>query len=192
MTEKGLRLTSENKIKMFNKYADHYNFPRNEADICNVDPAHGFPHCVQLYSTNVFYRRLGINSFFSNPSECVMEEIRNFRFNDTFKFLVLLLLLLSQNRLDRNFFESMIGNPTDAQLPILQFLGISSSRATVSEIYKAINALKNTYLLQTSDGSYCFTHESLQENVASEFIFQHPTLAIEIVEFKYIVEYVNG
>ena len=190
MTEKGLQLSSENKVEMFNKYADHYKFPRNEEDIGKVDPPHGFPHCVELYSKNAVLRRNGIKSFFSNPSECVRNELRNFRFNDRFKFLVLLLLLLSNNRLEANFFESMINKPTEAERRILQFLGVSSTKDT-PEIYKAINALKNTYLIQASDGSYCFTHESLKENVASEFISLHPSLAIDIVDFKYIVEYIN-
>ena len=99
----------------------------------------------------MFYRIIGIKSFFfCNPSECVRKEIRNISFNDTFKFLVLLLLLRSKNRQDHNFFELIVGNPTDTQLPILQFLDISSSRATVSEVYKAINALK--YVFVTSLG----------------------------------------
>ena len=85
----------------------------------------------------------------------------------------------------------MIENPTEAKWRILKFLGVSSTKDT-SEIYRAINALKHTYLIQASDGSYCFTHESLKENVASEFIFQHTSLAIEIADFKYIVEYING
>lgn len=177
-------------MKIFSRFAVEYNVQGDFRDVAMVDPPHGFPHCVELFCKNAFLRQSGIKAFFRNPVECVRHEIRNFIQYDPYKFVVLLLLLLNNNQLDGYFFENLVDSPTQEQEQILTIAGISSKKSSPM-IFKALNSLKIIYLKQNPDGAYCFTHESLIENVALEFISLRPYRAFQLIDFKYILTFTN-
>ena len=192
MTDKANQLSEEEKLTIFNKYADKHNIKVDEASIPKIrqfDPPHGFPHCVELFCTNAFLRKSGF-SFFKNPTECVQKEIYNLKNNHPFKFFILLLMLLDKTRVNERYIEQMINNPSDDENRLFRTTGINRDTA-YPHIVKAAEALKDTYLKQDIDKSYTFTHESLKENVALVYTAVNPTHAVEILSLQQIISYAN-
>ena len=106
MTNGEYRLSSNEKSAILHKFAARYDISVDEGllkTIKNVDPPHGFPHCVEMFFTNVFLRESGVR-FFQNPEEFVKKELHNFKDNDPLKFLVLLLVLYNRNRVHPSYF----------------------------------------------------------------------------------------
>ena len=191
MTEEHFRLTGDEKVAMFKKFAEAY-LKETCPILCNiryVDPPHGFPHCVELYCTNAFLRKDGI-AFFRNPVQFVKREICNFKENDRVKFLVLLLVLHKGEGLCWDAFDRLTENTTDDDKKFFQTAGVSVETA-IPDIQRALNGLTNTYLKQNEDGSYSFSHHSLRETVAFVYISANPSHAIRALEFKHIVAYTN-
>ena len=170
MTDKEYKLSSDEKSDILRKYANRFTIKIDETmvnQIKVIDSPHGFPHCVEQFCKNVFLRKRGI-SYFDNPEELLQKELRNIRDNDSMKFLVLLLVLLKENRLHQGHFVEMIDHPDEEEQKLFKFTGISLSTAYAG-IMKAVDALTNTYLKQTTDGYYTFTHESLSQNVSKVY-----------------------
>ena len=126
-----------------------------------------------MFCTNAFLRDSGI-SFFENPEEFVQKEFKD---NDPLKFLVLLLVLCKQNRIHERYFGKMIEHSDEEVEILFKFTGVPLSTSYVSMI-KAVNALSNTYLIQTANAYYRFTLESLRENVSNAYINLNPFHAI--------------
>ena len=192
MTEDVFRLSNEEKMKIFKKYVDEYNLDEyKDLKIGDVDPPHGFPHCVEMFCTNVFFRNNYGLLFFENPVSCVQKELTNFKDNDHIKYLVLVLVLFHNNRLDNEYFQNLLNNASADEQTIFKATGVSSDTC-YPDLIKARQALTNTYLKIGADGSYCFTHESMMENVAFIYISTGPTHALETLDFKYILAYINS
>ena len=193
MTDNEYELTADEKESILVKYAIRYNIKleaERVSQIKDVRPPHGFPHCVEMFCTNVFYREIIGVKFFSNPEKAVQKEINNFKDNDPMKFLVLLLVLYYKNRLGKRDIGEMIVN-SDADIQkLFSFLGIDQSTA-YSGILKAANALTNTYLALTKDGYYAFTHESLAENVSKVYMELNPGHATQILSLQEILKQMN-
>ena len=91
--------------------------------IKTVDSPHGFSHCAEMFCTNAFLRDSGI-SFFENPEEFVQKEFKD---NDPLKFLVLLLVLYKQNRIQERYFGKMIEHSDEEVEILFKFTGIPLS-----------------------------------------------------------------
>ena len=192
MTDNEYQLSGDEKVAILVKYANRYNVKLG-AEILNqingVQSPHGFPHCVEMFCTNTFYRKIGIK-FFSNPEKAVQKEINNFKDNDPVKFLVLLLVRYHKNRFEkRQIKEMIVSSDADVQ-KLFSFLSIAQSTA-YSSLMKAIKALTNTYLALTKDGYYTFTHESLAENVSKVYMEHNCVHATQILSFQEILKHVN-
>ena len=192
MTDEEFRLSSNEKSAILRKFVDTYDVNVDEEMlemIKDVDPPHGFPHCVEMFFTNVFLRESGV-SFFQNPEEFVKQELNNFKDNDPLKFLVLLLVLYKQNRVHPSYFGKVQGNADKEVVELFKSTGIPQSTA-YSHMLKAVDSLTNTYLTQGSDGYYSFTHESLKENVSEVYISLSPLHATELLNLQQIITYMN-
>ena len=192
MTEKDFKLSNSEKVDIFKKYATRYEIGLNEetlTQIETIDSPHGFPHCVEMFCTNAFLRESGIK-FFENPEEFVQKELHNFKDNDSLKFLVLLLVLYKRNRIHLRHFGEMVEHSDEEAEKLFKFTGIPLSTSYASMI-KAVNALTNTYLTQTGDGYYTFTHESLKENVSRVYISLNSVHATKLLDFQQILTHVS-
>ena len=192
MTDKEYELSCKEKSDTLKKYATRFAIKLEKTmtdQIKEIETPHGFPHCVEMFCTNAFLRKNGV-SFFVNPEAAVQKELCNFKDNDPMKFLVLLLVLYKQNRIYQRHFEEMIERPNEEVENLFKFTGIVLSTAYTS-IMKAVKALTNTYLTQTMDGYYTFTHDSLKENVSKIYIDLNPVHATKILSFPEILTHVN-
>ena len=77
-----------------------------------------------------------------------------------------------------------------AVVELFKSTGIPQSTA-YSNLLKAVDALTNTYLAQSSDGYYSFTHESLKEHVSEVYISLNPSHATELLNLQQIITYMN-
>ena len=190
MTDDANELSDDEKLAIFSKFADEYTVELDAASLKKIPrlcPPHGFPHCVELFCTNAFFRQNGL-SFFDNPSECVQKEIHNFKDNDRLKFLVLVLMVLKKSKIPSGYFGTLIENIQDDEIRLFKTIGVSLDTGNLG-ILKAVEALTNTYLKRDGDGSFVFTHESLKENVAVVYISVNPAHAAELLSFQQIVSY---
>lgn len=189
LSSKMHRLTGKEKLAFFNAYyADEKDrkAAANDDEIKALDPPHGFPHCVEMFHTNVHLRNKGM-SFFKNPSKYVRTEMYNFKDVDHVKFLVLLITLLSENQLKDEALDQWLYDNTDTQRKIIKALGIPSDK--LADIRKDLTLLEGTYIERGPDDNYRFTHESLMENVAYVFASADHSLAMEILDLKYIITF---
>ena len=192
MTDNEYQLSGDEKVGILVKYANRYNINLGAeivSQIKEVQSPHGFPHCVEMFCTNVFYRKIGVK-FFSNPEKVVQKEINNFKDNDPMKFLVLLLVMYHKNRFEKRHIGEMIANSDEDVQKLFSFLSIVQSTA-YSGLMKAAKALTNTYLALTKDGYYTFTHESLAENVSKVYMELNSVHATHILSFQEILKQVN-
>ena len=183
MTDEVYRLSLEEKMKIFERFAVKYDvqYKCSKDEMMHTDPPHGFPHCVEMFCTNAFLQRFGL-LFFKNPVACIQNEMYNFKEHDRTKFLALLLVLLNGNHLTTDYFDDISGD----QRKLFQSTGVSLD-TSVPDLKKALEALENTYLKQLPDHYYCFAHESLMENMASILTYEHWHLAVELLDFKYLL-----
>ena len=192
MTEEQFKLKGDEKVAIFTKFAEAHTIETDQlllSDIRDVDPPHGFPHCVELYCTNTFLRKEGI-AFFENPVQYVQREICNFKDNDRVKFLVLLLVLHKGENLGTDLLDRLTENTTDDDKKFFQTAGVSLETA-IPDIHRALTGLTNTYLKRNQDGSYSFSHHSLKETVAFIYISANPSHAIRALEFQHIVAFTS-
>ena len=190
MTEEHFKLTGDEKVAILNKFVEDNKIETTQLllrDIYYVDPPHGFPHCVELYCTNIFLRNEGI-AFFKNPVQYVQREICNFKDNDRVKFLVLLLVLHNGEKLGPDTLDRLTEHTTDDDKKLFRTAGVSVETA-IPDIQRALTGLTNTYLKQNQDGSYSFSHNSLRENVAFIYISTNPLHAIKALEFHHIAAF---
>ena len=192
MTDEKYKLSGDEKVKIFKNFEKGFKIKVEKElvkTIKEIDPTHGFPHCVKMFCTNSFLREKGIQ-FFENPEEFVQQELHNFKDNDPMKFLVLLLVLYKQNHLDLSNLEETIEHPDEDVVKFFKFTGIPLSTAGTS-IINAVKAVTNTYLKQSKDGYYTFTHASLKENVSMVYISLNSLHATKILDLQQILTYVN-
>ena len=192
MTDNEYQLSSNEKLSILLKYAYRYNIKLGDEtvrQIKDVQSPHGFPHCVEMFCTNSFHRKIGAK-FFSNPEKAVQKEVNNFKDNDPMKFLVLLLVMYHKNRFEKRHIGEMIASSDEHVKKLFSFLSIVQSTA-YSGLMKAAKALTNTYLALTKDGYYTFTHESLAENVSKVYMELNPFHATQILSFQEILKHVN-
>ena len=189
MTDEQFKLSGKEKVAIFKTFANTYTIEPETvlSTICNVEPPHGFPHCVELYCSNTFLRQQGI-AFFENPVQYVQREISNFRDNDRVKFLVLLLVLYKDEQLGIEALDRLIENTNDDEEKFFKTAGVSLETA-IPDIHRALNGLTNTYLKQNKEGSYSFSHHSLKETLAFIYISINPSHAFRVLDFKHIVAY---
>ena len=124
MTDEVFRLSYDEKLKIFNKFAQTSHVELNDElinDIGESDPPHGFPHCAEMFCSNAFLRQNGV-AFFSNPEEFVKREIDNFQDNDSFKFLVLLLVLYKK-KIHPCYFEEISEQADNDEQKLFKFVG---------------------------------------------------------------------
>ena len=189
LTVKRYHLSTEEKEEIWTKYANEYNVT-SEPPLCVYDDVispHGFPHCVELFCSNHFLREQGVD-FFENPMEYVCREILNFKENDKIKYCLLLLVLFNSKLTESQLQQICMSDPSKEVSMIFKAAGLSSDYAQ-SELKKALNSLKNTYISEDLDDTYHFSHESIRENVALIFIKDNPLHAIEEIELKFLVEH---
>ena len=190
MTSKELELACSEKEDIWKKYTKEYSV-ESKAPSCiyqNVPSPHGFPHCVELYCSNQYLRNQGVN-FFKNPMKYICREIKNFMENDKIKYCILLLILLNNNHLREDVLQQLcFSDPPKDVLKLFKVAGLSVDYAQ-SELKKALVSLKNTYISEHLDGAYCFSHESIKENVAFMLIQDNQLYAIEELEFSYLVNH---
>ena len=192
MTDKQYKLSDDEKFDILERYAKRYDIELDEEmvnQIETINSPHRFPHCVEMFCTNAFLRESGI-SFFENPEEFVQKELHNFKDNDPLKFLVLLLVLYKRNRIHLRYFEEIVENSDEEVEKLFRFTGIPLSTSYAS-MTKAVNTLTNTYLTQTVDGYYSFTHESLKENVSNVYISLNPFHATKLLDFQQILTHMS-
>ena len=195
LTTEEYKLTGDEKSEIFDKYSTEYAVPDgDQLDVRNVDTPHGFPHCVEMYCANEALRKKKGVSFFDDPVSCVKEEILGFKDTDTVKYVVLLLVLLKNNHLQKNYFESIKVNATQDDRKVFQnnYIDLEDDLQTLlPDVYDALDALGNSYLTHGPDGTCCFSHESLLELLAYLYISVNPTHAIDILDFSYILAFIN-
>ena len=190
MTSKELELTCSEKEHIWKKYTKEYSVESEDPSCIyqNVPSPHGFPHCVELYCSNQFLRNQGVD-FFENPMKYICREIKNFLENDKIKYCILLLILLNKNRLREDVLQQLcFSDPPKDVLKLFKVAGLSVDYAQ-SELKKALVSLKNTYISEHMDGVYCFSHESIKENVAFMLIQDNPLYAIEELEYSYLADH---
>ena len=192
MTDNEYQLSGDEKVSILVKYANRYNIKLGAKlvrQIKDVQSPHGFPHCVEMFCTNAFHRKIGAK-FFSNPEKAVQKEINNFKDNDPMKFLVLLLVMYHKNRFEKRHIGEMIASSDKDVQKLFSFLSIVQSTAYLG-LLKAAKALTNTYLALTKDGYYTFTHESLAENVSKVYMELNSVHATQIMSFQEIMKHVK-
>ena len=190
LTEEKHCLSTEEKQQIWTTYAEEHNVTSEPPSCVNtrVISPHGFPHCVELFCSNHFLREQG-TVFFENPMEYVCREIQNFKENDKIKYCLLLLILFNKNRLAESQLQQIcMSDPSREVINIFKAAGLSSDHAQ-SELKKALNSLKNTYVSEDLDDTYRFSHESIRENVALIFIKDNPLHAIDEIELEFLVEH---
>ena len=190
LTEEKHCLSTEEKQQIWTTYSEEYDVT-SEPPFCvytHVISPHGFPHCVELFCSNHFLREQG-TVFFENPMEYVCREIQNFKENDKIKYCLLLLILFNKNKLAESQLQQIcMSDPSREVINIFKAAGLSSDHAQ-SELKKALNSLKNTYISEDLDDTYRFSHESIRENVALIFIKDNPLHAIDEIELEFLVEH---
>ena len=190
MTLQRHALTVEEKLSIWQNYTKEYNVS-SVAPSCiyeAISSPHGFPHCVELYCSNQFLRNKGVQ-FFENPMKFVCREIKNFMENDKVKYCLLLLILFNNNELTEDVLQKVVFfDPPKDVLRLFKAAGLSAEHAQ-PELKKALKSLKNTYVSELLDGVYCFSHESIRENVAYLYIEDNPLYAIEDIDFRYLVDH---
>lgn len=195
MTTEAYQLSEDEKTEIFDKYMTEYDVPDSDRlDVRNVDPTHGFAHCVEMYCANEALRKKRGASFFDDPINCVKEEILGFKDTDTVKYVVLLLVLLKKNHLNKNFFESIKVHATQDDRKIFKgnYIDLEDDLQTLlPDVYDALDELGNSYLAHGPDGTCCFSHESLLELLAYLYISVNPAHAIDILDFSYILAFIN-
>lgn len=192
LTSRLLKLTTSEKENIFEKYAVEYGVEGfNKHEIGQLDPPHGFPHCVVLFCTDSILRQQNGILFFKNPVKCIQSEIRTFKETDPYKYLVLLLAVLSTIELRRSALETFCYEPTKTVEKIFRAAGVLLPTA-LPGIQNALDFLNGTYLDMGPDDCYHFSHEALAENVAAVLIDSNPVLSIEVVDFKYLLQHVSG
>ena len=181
LTSDSWKLTIKEKEEIFEKYAVKYKIEDySRQDVGQLDTPHGYPHCVAMFCTNIFFRKAGL-TFFKNPAQCIQKEVHNFRVNDRIKYLVLLLGLKTELKV--HAIETLCYEPTETTKHLFKAAGVSVDTA-LPDICIALDSLTNTYLRKGIDGCFYFTHESLLENVAAVFMSVNPILAIKTVDFR--------
>ena len=187
MTESGLALTNEEKRKIWINYATKYHVETEIPDCINSEKStpHGFPHCIDLFATNIFLRNKGV-SFFDNPMEEVCREINNFKENDRIKYCALLLILLNNNKLAETSLEEVTCSRDDIKR-ITSAAGLKNQPSKI-DLKRALDGLKNTYISEM-DKCYSISHDSIRENLAFIFIKDNPKKAIEIMNFEYLTDH---
>ena len=191
-TEDGYKLSHTEKINIFRMYVNEQNIEEYKGrEIEDIDPPHGFPHCVEMFCTNVFYRDSYGMAFFENPAEYVQRELKNFRDNDRIKYLVLVLVLFHDNRLENAYFQELVANLSKRDKQLFNDTGVFLD-TSYPDLMKSLEALHNTYLKKGPSDSYSFTHESIMENVAFVYISSSPVHGIEALDFKYVLAFINS
>ena len=188
MTLDSFTLTSNEKTEIWKNYARKYKVITDMPECVNQDTIqspHGFPHCVELFATNLVLQKKGV-SFFENPMKYICEEIDNFIENDRVKYYALLFVLFHNNKLPKNFFEQ-ISPRSDDTSRICAAAGLSTIPTKV-DLKRAFRGLKNTYITEM-DGCYSFSHDSIRENLAYMFIKENPVYAIEDLDFSYLTDH---
>ena len=190
MTESPNKYSAEDKKSMLEVYFNAYKIKNcNTVGFEDIDSPHGFPHCVELFCTNIYLRDKGID-FFKNPTQFIRREIEIFQKFDRAKYLLLLLMLIKDKDMTKACLESIIYNPTQEEKKLFRATGISCATA-FPDLCQALDALENTYLTRGPIDSFHFTHESLMENVAHVFIESNFILALESLELKYVLLFMD-
>ena len=186
MTDDENCLLGEEKIEIFKRFIIEYKIKGcDTALIKDVNPPHGFPHCVELYCTSDKFRNRGL-SFFINPVEAVREDLNTL---DVRKFLVLLLVLYSNNHVES--FGKLLNQPTDEVKRLFELyrVEVNSFSLVVKETLKS---LSGPYITYAPDGACCFAHESVLESVAFVHISTASYEALKMLSFDYVVSFVNN
>ena len=191
-TEDSYKLSQTEKNSIFRKYVNEHNIVEYKGrEIEDIDPPHGFPHCVEMFCTNAFYRNNYGMAFFENPAENVQRELKNFRDNDRIKYLVLVLVLFHDNRLENAYFQELVANLSKRDKQLFNDTGVFLD-TSYPDLMKSLEALHNTYLKKGPSDSYSFTHESIMENVAFVYMSSSPVHGIEALDFKYVLAFINS
>ena len=179
-------LSKEEKTTLYENYSQEYNVQGsyNVRWIVGANPPHGFPHCVELFCTNAFFRDEQI-TFFKNPIQFILNEVQNFKDNDPVKYCVLLLVLYKNNRLSLDDLHDIPYSMTDEDRRIFGGAGDPKSFRP-ADLNKALNALMNIYIHDNGDGTLSFSHESIYENVLFSCVNDHPAQAIEKMSLQYV------
>ena len=190
MTESPNKYSAEDKKSMLDVYLNAYKIKNcNTVGFEDIDSPHGFPHCVELFCTNIYLRDNGID-FFKNPTQFIRREIEIFQKFDRAKYLLLLLILIKDKDMTRTCLESIIYNPTREEEKLFMAAGIPRDTA-FPDLCQALDALENTYLTRGPIDSFHFTHESLKESVAYVFIESNFTQALESLELNYVLLFMD-
>ena len=183
------KLTSDEKGKVFIKFAAKYDVSDfNPLVFREVDPPHGFPHCCELFCTDGFFRQNGI-AFFEKPIEYIKNDIYNFKDNNCVEFAVLLLVLVNNNHLEKSYFDTL-DSVSEEVKKIIRDAAMSLDRLE-AQAQKALARLTKTYLTIGPDGAYCFSHDLLAQILAFVYYSVSPSHAIEVLDFSYILAFVN-
>ena len=190
MTKSSNKYSAEDKRSMLEVYLNANKIKNcNTVGFEDIDSPHGFPHCVELFCTNIYLRDQGID-FFKNPTQFIRMEIEIFQKFDQAKYLLLLLMLIKDRDMTRTCLESIIDNPTQEENKIFRATGILPATA-FPDLCQALDALENTYLTRGPIDSFHFTHESLKENLAHVFIESNFIQALENLELKYVLLFMD-
>ena len=188
LTLKKFALTLEDKSEMWKRYTQRYNVTTSKPKCIsneNMVLPHGFPHCVELFATNIYLQNKGV-SFFDDPMQYVCSEITNFKENDRIKYYILLLVLFYNNALSESILEEITNDQRNVKR-ITDAAGLPKHPTKV-DLTKALRGLKDTYIAEV-DGNYSFSHDSIRENLAYLFIQDNPYLAIDEIHFSYLTDH---
>ena len=183
------QLSAEEKEKIFSSFAVEYNVSGcNPGAFKALHPPHGFPHCVELFCADSFFRQYGV-AFFENPIQYIKNEIYSFKDNNCVEYIILLFVLINNNHLEIDYFD-MLMEGSEHEKRILKDFGITLDRLK-SDAPNSLKVLTNTYLTLGPGAFYCFSHEFLAQILAFVYFSVNPSDAIEVLEFSYVLAFVN-
>ncbi|KAK3607637.1 hypothetical protein CHS0354_010689 [Potamilus streckersoni] len=155
------------KTEFVNKYLGEFRLNEHKvSELCSIhEVSIGFPQLCR--AATIVKEESNVFDLFSYPREIILKQIENLRLVDRKIYACLVLVLLSEGKLDmQSIRESEASNENKENKVIWVFMSSGVSDMTSVTVQQTLESLQSTYVsLDASDGSYYFSHDSIEEAV---------------------------
>ncbi|KAL3880297.1 hypothetical protein ACJMK2_032545 [Sinanodonta woodiana] len=162
-----ITLQLSEKVEFVHKYLTEFSLNEEKlSELCSIHEASvGFPQLCR--SSMIVKDESNLFDFFSFPQDVILKQIVNLRLVDRKTYACLVLVLLSEGRLDLQTVKEFEAGSENKQNKVFSMCrSCCVGDMTSVTVQQILESLQSTYVsIDASDGSYYFSHDSIEEAV---------------------------
>lgn len=175
-------LSKEEKEKILTNHCSHKGISKHI--YCNIPLGSSiimFPLLCKIFSTKHGID-CSVKRFFSNPFECLINELDKLESNSPHQYSALVLCVISNNKLSMK--QMQIDHIDGRKKDALNTCGVNIGTSD-KEIENALSYLVGTYLVQ-NESNFTFIHDIIYEIVAYHYGNKNPLVILEYMNSNFI------